>query len=73
MISISNNENSILVEPENPRQLSEAIMKLLENKVMREKLGLAGYEFVHKECNSVSMAQNSLSLYQEIIKNKPNK
>ena len=48
-------------------------MKLLENKVMREKLGLAGYEFVHKECNSVSMAQNSLSLYQEIIKNNPNK
>ncbi|SVE36348.1 uncharacterized protein METZ01_LOCUS489202, partial [marine metagenome] len=63
----------LLVEPENPKELSKAMIDLLENKVLREKLGLAGYEFVHKECNSVSMAQNSLSLYQEIIKNNPNK
>ena len=71
--TVQHKVNGLLVEPENPHQLSEAIMELLENKVMREKLGLAGYEFVHKECNSVSMAQNSLSLYQEIIKNNPNK
>ena len=71
--TVQDKVNGLLVEPENPHQLSEAIMELLENKVMREKLGLAGYEFVHKECNSVSMAQNSLSLYQEIIKNNPNK
>ena len=71
--TVQDKVNGLLVEPENPHQLSEAIMELLENKVMREKLGLAGYKFVHKECNSVSMAQNSLSLYQEIIKNNPNK
>ena len=71
--TVQHKVNGLLVEPENPHQLSEAIMELLENKVMREKLGLAGYKFVHKECNSVSMAQNSLSLYQEIIKNNPNK
>ena len=71
--TVQDKVNGLLVEPENPHQLSEAIMKLLENKVMREKLGLAGYEFVHKECNCISMAQNSLALYQEIIKNNPNK
>ena len=71
--TVQDKVNGLLVEPENPHQLSEAIMELLENKVMREKLGLAGYEFVHKECNCVSMAQNSLALYQEIIKNNPNK
>ena len=71
--TVQDKVNGLLVEPENPHQLSEAIMELLENKVMREKLGLAGYEFVHKECNCVSMAQNSLALYHEIIKNNPNK
>ena len=71
--TVQHKVNGLLVEPENPHQLSEAIMELLENKVMREKLGLAGYEFVHKECNCISMAQNSLALYQEIIKNNPNK
>ena len=71
--TVQDKVNGMLVEPDNPNDLSKAIIELLENKVMREKLGLAGYEFVHKECNCVSMAQNSLALYQEIIKNNPNK
>ena len=71
--TVQDKVNGMLVEPDNPNDLSKAIIELLENKVMREKLGLAGYEFVHKECNCVSMAQNSLALYKEIIKNNPNK
>ena len=71
--TVQDKVNGLLVEPDNPNDLSKAIIELLENKVMREKLGLAGYEFVHKECNCVSMAQNSLALYHEIIKNNPNK
>ena len=71
--TVQDKVNGLLVEPDNPNDLSKTIIELLENKVMREKLGLAGYEFVHKECNCVSMAQNSLALYQEIIKNNPNK
>ena len=71
--TVQDKVNGVLVEPDNPNDLSKAIIELLENKVMREKLGLAGYEFVHKECNCVSMAQNSLALYKEIIKNNPNK
>ena len=71
--TVQDKVNGLLVEPDNPNELSKAIIELLENKVMREKLGLAGYEFVHKECNCVSMAQNSLAIYQEIIKNNPNK
>jgi len=71
--TVQDKVNGLLVEPDNPNELSKAMIELLENKDMREKLGLAGYEFVHKECNCVSMAQNSLALYQEIIKNNPNK
>ena len=71
--TVQDKVNGLLVEPDNPNDLSKAMIELLENKDMREKLGLAGYEFVHKECNCVSMAQNSLALYQEIIKNNPNK
>ena len=71
--TVQDKVNGLLVEPDNPNDLSKAIIELLENKDVREKLGLAGYEFVHKECNCVSMAQNSLALYQETIKNNPNK
>ena len=71
--TVQDKVNGLLVEHDNPNDLSKAIIELLENKDVREKLGLAGYEFVHKECNCVSMAQNSLALYQETIKNNPNK
>ena len=71
--TVQDKVNGLLVEPDNPNDLSRAMVELLENNDMREKLGLTGYEFVHKECNCVSMAQNSLELYQEVIKNNPNK
>jgi len=71
--TVQNNKNGILVEPEIPNQLSDAIAKLLNNTELREKLGLAGYDFVHKECNCVSMAKNSLKLYENILENNQNK
>ena len=70
---MQNDKNGILVEPKNPDQLSDAMAKLLNNLELREKLGLAGYNFVHKECNCVSMAKNSLKLYENILENNQNK
>ena len=67
--TIQNNKNGILVEAENPVELSNAIMKLLNNSELREKFGLDGYDFVHNECNCVSMAENSLKLYEQILEN----
>ena len=71
--TVQNDKNGILVEPKNPVQLSDAMAKLLNNLELKEKLGLAGYNFVHKECNCVSMAKNSLKLYENILENNQNK
>jgi len=71
--TVQDNKNGILVEPENPKKLSNAIKKLLLDDDLRERLGLSGYHFVHEECNCVSMAEKSLKLYQQIIKNNHNK
>ena len=60
--TVQNNKNGILVEPENSVELSTAIMKLLNDSKLREKLGVSGYNFVNEECNCVSMAKNSLKL-----------
>ena len=65
--TVQNNENGILVEPENPHELSNAIVKLLNDSELRKKLGLSGYNFVNGECNCVSMAKNSLKLYEDIL------
>ena len=71
--TVKDNENGILVEPDDPEQLSKAINKLLFDNKLRDKLGLSGYNFVHEECNSISMAKNSLKLYEEILKINHNK
>jgi glycosyltransferase involved in cell wall biosynthesis len=71
--TVKDNENGILVEPEDPEQLSKAMEKLLFNNKLRGKLGLSGYNFVHEECNSISMAKNSLKLYEKVLKINHNK
>ena len=71
--TVQNNKNGILVEPENSLELSNAIVKLLNDPELRNKLGLSGYNFVNEECNCVSMAKNSLKLYEDILEEMQNK
>ena len=47
--------------------------KLLLDDKLREQLGVSGYNFVHEECNCISMAENSLRLYEQVLKNSDNK
>ena len=71
--TVHHNKTGILVEPENSAQLAEAIIKLLNDTDLRNKLGLEGYNFVQNECNCVSMAKNVLDTYEEILDNTSNK
>ena len=50
--TIKNNENCLLVEPENSQSLGKAILELIKNEKKCHKLGLSGFELVHNECNS---------------------
>ena len=71
--TVKDDETGILVEPENSDELAKAITKLLLDHELREKLGLSGYKFVHEECNCISMAKNSLKLYEQVLENNDNK
>ncbi|RZD43081.1 MAG: group 1 glycosyl transferase [Thaumarchaeota archaeon] len=71
--TVQDNKNGILVEPDNPVQLADAIKKLLLDEDLRERLGISGYNFVHEECNCESMAKNSVELYKEVLENNYNK
>ena len=71
--TVQDDKTGILVEPENSEELSKAIIKLLQDDNLRERLGMCGYEFVHEECNCISMAKNSLRLYEKVLKNYDNK
>ena len=71
--TVQDDKTGILVEPENSEELSKAIIKLLQDDNLRERLGMCGYECVHEECNCISMAKNSLRLYEKVLKNYDNK
>ena len=71
--TVQHKKNGILVEPDNPTQLADAIKNLLENPDLVKKLGEEGYNFVKSECNCVSMASNVFNLYQKTMKNNENK
>lgn len=66
--TITDGENALLVESEDYQHLSEAITRLLTDYKLNEKLGQAGYNLVQETCNSKTMAKNTLSMYEEILK-----
>ena len=71
--TVKDGKTGILVEPENPDELSNAITKLQLDDKLRKQLGMSGYDFVHEECNCISMAKNSLKLYEQVSENNDNK
>ena len=66
--TLHDRKDSILVESENFKELSDMIIELLNDKMKCERLGMEGYEYVHKECNSRKMAKQILNIYEKIVK-----
>ena len=66
--TLHDRKDSILVESENFKELSDVIIELLNDKMKCERLGMEGYEYVHKECNSRKMAKQILNIYEKLVK-----
>ena len=66
--TLHDRKDSILVQPGNFKELSDMIVELLNNKEKCERLGLEGYEYVHKQCNSEKMAEQVLNIYEKTLK-----
>lgn len=68
--TVKDNENAILVEPENSVKLADAVIGLLNDEAKRVQFGNAGHKLVHDICNSKKMSQDTLELYSKIIHKK---
>lgn len=66
--TLKDKENCLLVEPESPQLLSDAIMELLNDSEKSKKMGELGFNFVTKIGNSENMAKNTLKIYKEVLK-----
>ena len=65
--TLHDRKDSILVEAEDFKELSDKIVELLNDKTKCTQLGMAGYEYVQKECTSKKMAHQILNIYEKII------
>ena len=65
--TIQHNKNCILVKPNNPTELANAILDLIGDEEKAEKLGLAGYDLVHSTCNSKNMVKETLAIYEKLV------
>jgi len=64
---VENNRNGILVSPNDPFKLAEAIDYLLDNEDVRTKFGRAGRKKVEKEFSWNVIAKKLSKIYTEVI------
>jgi glycosyltransferase involved in cell wall biosynthesis len=65
---VHNNETGLIVKPEDVAALSDAIVKLLENKSLSERLGKNGRKFVIENFDWARLASKFEDLYTATIK-----
>jgi len=64
---IESNREGLLIAPESPHQMADAIIKLIDSPELRLRLGETFRNKVTKELNLESMVQHTLSIYNEAV------
>jgi len=62
--------SGFIVPPEHPNALAEAIIKLLKDKKLREKMGEEGYKKLKTDFSWDKIAEKSLEVYKEVLNKK---
>ena len=63
---IKNNENGILVEEKNPQEIADAIILLLSNKKLREKIKSNAFKFVNDNYSWKIIVNKFNNLYEKV-------
>jgi glycosyltransferase involved in cell wall biosynthesis len=64
---IENGREGILIPPEDPEALAQAVIKLLEDRKLRVKLGLNAYKKVKEKYSIEVYTKNIFDLYKSLI------
>ena len=65
---IVNDECGVLVDPENPHQLAEAITELLNNERKGKEMGLAARARIAEHFDAKKMAEETGAVYEELTR-----
>ncbi|MFH1778047.1 MAG: glycosyltransferase family 4 protein [Candidatus Omnitrophota bacterium] len=65
---VKNSETGILVAPENPNQLAQAIIRLLKNKDLREQMGISARKHVEENFTLEQMVSKTIAAYHNVCR-----
>ncbi|MEK9628488.1 MAG: glycosyltransferase family 4 protein [Nitrospinota bacterium] len=66
---LGHGERGVLVEPKNEEDLAQGIIKLIENPDLKKKNAEKGYEFCKKELGIDRMINETISVYEDALRN----
>ncbi|MEZ6091538.1 MAG: glycosyltransferase family 4 protein [Pirellulaceae bacterium] len=67
---VFHNETGLLVEPEDPQDLANAIIKLLKDAQLRKQMGAAGHRRMQNESSPAVVARQTVQAYQAAIEGR---
>jgi len=65
--TISNQETGLLISPENPTELAEAIAEYYFNKPLRDKIAQNAFAYVRRELDWSKIAEETIKFYKKIL------
>lgn len=65
---VKNNEIGFIVEPDNSKQLADAIIKLADNSKLRKEFGKKGRETVEKKYSNEVIAKEMIKFFETILR-----
>jgi glycosyltransferase involved in cell wall biosynthesis len=63
---VQSGETGLLVPPENPVALAQAICQMLDDRAVAQKMGLAGYQRLQQHFTVQAMVDRTSQLYQQL-------
>ena len=64
---VENGRTALLVEPENPKEMAHAILRLIDDSELSNRLGNAARETVLNDCNNTQYARTIAEILEEVL------
>jgi glycosyltransferase involved in cell wall biosynthesis len=65
---VDNNVDGLLVDPDKPEEIADAILMMLENKRQRDRMAVAGQKLVQEKFNIARSVNEHIQYYQQVIR-----